>query len=167
MAKHSNRQTVFLRAWAGQVLTTLPACFCTWNTCRSTFVRCTVCKPCQACKSRLYIEVTQWIGSLWENFWNVYCFATNRIKMKLQKITAELLHGSVMSWHETTSWLSLPRQPFCRLIWIYNLDLHGQHGLQTVQRANVLHYTQPILWSSIRHINFPTAIWLYSSILNV
>ena len=61
-----------------------------------------------------------------------------RCGMKSQKITTKLQHGLDTSWHETTSWLSLPWQSFCWLIWIYNLDLYGWHGSQTVQRTNVL-----------------------------
>ena len=35
-----------------------------------------------------------------------------RCEMKQQKITAKPQHGLVTTWHETTSWLFLPRQVF-------------------------------------------------------
>ena len=113
---------------------------------KSLLVLCTVCKPSQSCKSRWYIHtmyysmerLTQFFYSLYcktcehqRKFWNFYCFMISQ----MQDETTVWL---VMTWHETKNWLSLPQEPLCQLIWIYNLDLHNRNGLQTVQCVNVL-----------------------------
>ena len=73
-----------------------------------------------------------------ESFWNVNYFAINQMQDETVKDKCQTPACLVMTWHETTSWASLPWEPFRRLILIYNLDLHDWHGLQTVRHVNVL-----------------------------
>ena len=47
-----------------------------------------------------------------ENFWNVYCFATNQILDETAKDNRQTAEWLITTWHETTSSLLLPRRIF-------------------------------------------------------